>query len=138
MGLFEWIGESFNPGPIGSMDIGAKNRTFRTNGVVLLRLFFALILIGAVYYLTFSGFYELTIKNATIVSGILLAYLIIGYFVRPEPDTSNLGWLGGLMNNPFRFSDDINRFLIFLKIALLPGSFLAESLLDGLQLLCRR
>lgn len=32
-----------------------------------------------------------------------------------EPDYNNIGWLGGLIDHPFRFSNDINRNLIFIK-----------------------
>ena len=69
---------------------------------------------------------------------IPIAYCLLGFFLRPEPDTSNMGWLGGLIDNPFRYSDDINRFLLFLKIFLVPGCFFAESVADGIQLFRRK
>ncbi len=49
-----------------------------------------------------------------------------------------LGWLGGLMDHPFRYSDDINRFPIFLMIRLWPGRLIAESMIDTFLLLHAR
>ncbi|WP_266213722.1 hypothetical protein [Paraliomyxa miuraensis] len=66
-------------------------------------------------------------------SGILLAYLLVAYFIRPRPDFDNIGWLGGLIDNPFRYSDDINRFLMFLMVVLLPGRFVSDSLVELAQ-----
>ena len=42
----------------------------------------------------------------------------------------NIGWLGGLMDHPFRYSDDINRGLLGLKLILMPGRLIAESVVD--------
>lgn len=39
-------------------------------------------------------------------------------------------WLGGLIDHPFRYSDDINRLLIFLSLLLLPGRMVAMGLID--------
>ena len=50
-------------------------------------------------------------------------------------DMNNLGWAGGLFNKPFRISEDVNRFLLFLKIVLLPGRFVAESCVDVIVLI---
>jgi hypothetical protein len=47
----------------------------------------------------------------------------------------NLGWLGGLMDDPLHYSDDISRFLLFLLIVLWPGRFLASALVDLVRLI---
>ena len=41
----------------------------------------------------------------------------------------DLGWFGGLLNDPFRYRDNINRQLLFLQIVLLPGRLLAEGMM---------
>lgn len=135
MSLFEWIGESYNPGARGSIQFSGEKKTPRTNGIVLLRFLIALIIIAVIYYLVFDNICQVNLKNAAIISGVILAYCLIGYFVRPQPDTSNIGLLGGLIDHPFRYSDDINRFLIFLKIFLMPGYFLMESVINIFLLL---
>ena len=78
----------------------------------------------------------LLVRVTTSASGLVigvavsLVYLAIAAAYRPEPDTSDLGWLGGLVDNPFRFSDNINRFLLFLLIVLWPGRLVADALAD--------
>ena len=62
----------------------------------------------------------------------LTIYLGLGYMFRPKPDFENLGWFGGLMDNPFRFSDGLNRFLLSLLVLLLPARFVSTSLADML------
>ena len=55
---------------------------------------------------------------------------VASYFLHPEPDYSNLGWFGGLIDNPFRYSDDLNRGLAFLFTFLWPGRFVANALIN--------
>ena len=55
----------------------------------------------------------------------LVIYSVISFIVTPKPDYDDIGIAGGLIDNPFSYSDDINRFLIFLKILLLPGRIIA-------------
>ncbi len=127
MSLFEWMAESHNPGPQGSLGLeGASRRPPR--GDVVPRFVFALAILGAAgFFLFVTG---LAVAYPALTLGLVAAYLVISYFARPEPDTSNLGWFGGWMDNPFRFSDDVNRTLLFLKIVLLPGRFVSESVVD--------
>lgn len=65
----------------------------------------------------------------------LLAYLLVSALVVPRPDLSNLGWAGGLIDNPFRLSDDVNRFKAFWKVVLWPGRLVVTSMRDGLRAL---
>jgi len=58
-----------------------------------------------------------------------LAYVVVGTLLRPEPDLSNVGLLGGLIDHPFRLSDDVNRFLIFLLVFLWPGRVIGGGFL---------
>src|SRR5262245_20860252 len=44
-----------------------------------------------------------------IATAIMLVYTVIAFFLRPEPNTDNLGWGGGMMNDPFQTSDNVNR-----------------------------
>ncbi|MCI0693323.1 hypothetical protein L0337_15125 [candidate division KSB1 bacterium] len=128
MGIFEWFGESYNPGPAGSVEFGNRKRPKRPRYQVMARFTIALVLLGPACYLIFSNVDNANAKAIAIVLGI--AYLALGYFVHPAPDTSNLGWFGGLIDHPFRYSDDVNRFLIVLEFFLLPARFVAESIVD--------
>ncbi len=75
--------------------------------------------------------------DGLLLFGITRAYLLIAYFVLPEPDYGNMGWFGGLMDNPFRISDDLNRFLFFLRVLLIPGRFMARSIVNFFVMLSR-
>jgi len=134
MSLFEWIGESVNPGPTGSVDFEPGARPQRTRGAVLFRFVLALVLVGVAWGIVFSlaGAGLATFAYCLVIT---FAYATIGYLVRPRADRSNLGWAGGLMDDPFRYSDDINRSLLFLAILLAPGRFVGGAFLEAFRLL---
>src|SRR5436309_9513828 len=74
-------------------------------------------------------------QAAVMTAGGMLVYTGIAFFVRPEPNTDNMGWGGGMMNDPFQCSDNVNRFLWKAHCVLGPGRFTAETLLDVCTLL---
>jgi hypothetical protein len=67
---------------------------------------------------------------ATLTGGALLVYVGLAYFVRPEPNTDNMGWLGGTMDDRYQYNDDINRILWSLHCALGPGRFVSQTIVD--------
>jgi hypothetical protein len=67
--------------------------------------------------------------------GSLLIYIGVAFFFRPEANTDNIGWCGGFGNDPFQYSDNINRFLFKLHMLLGPGRFAAETMLDACALI---
>jgi len=69
-------------------------------------------------------------QAVVLVAGVMLVYTGIAFFVRPEPNTDNMGIAGGLANDPFQYSDNINRWLWNLHCLLGPGRFASETLLD--------
>lgn len=139
MSLLEYFGESANPGSVGSVDVvGTRRAPTSPPGWVLLRLAGAASLLVGAAYLVFGKLGVAgTTHNLAVAGVVALVYLVAGYALRPEPDMSNVGWCGGLIDNPFRWSDDWNRNLLFLAVVLLPGRFVAEALVDGLGLLVR-
>jgi len=74
-------------------------------------------------------------QAAAITAVGMLVYTAIAYFIRPEPNTDNLGFGGGLANDPFQYSDDVNRFLWKAHCMLGPGRFTAQTLIDLCALL---
>jgi hypothetical protein len=123
MGLFEVIGEWISPGPIGSVSVGRPAPRQRSARLVIAHAGISALALALL--LVFVGF-----PNG--VAGTLgcLLYVLAGTFLRPRPDLSNVGWLGGLIDHPFRFSDDINRFLVLLLIVLWPGGVIGTGFLD--------
>jgi hypothetical protein len=71
------------------------------------------------------------VQASAAVAGGMLIYVGIAFFFRPEANTDNMGWFGGMSNDPTQYSDNINRFLWNLHCVLGPGRFTAETLLDA-------
>lgn len=133
MGLLEWLGETCSPGPIGDVHVGRGRRKRVTRRYVLATGVLSLLLLGGSTWLMLG---REGASTWLVLVGVA-AYLVAAYFVHPKPETSNLGWLGGLVDHPFRWSDDANRLLLLLLMLLLPGRFVAESLVDLCALIWR-
>lgn len=135
MSLFEWLGESYDPGPSGETHFGPRDRGRRSRATVLIRAGICLSLLGGLGYLMHQemGIRDFADYRNTAVG--VFFYSFVAYFVHPEPDTSNMGMFGGLMDHPLRYSDDVNRFLLFFLVFLLPGRFLSESFVDLIRLI---
>jgi len=73
---------------------------------------------------------EATNTNILIFAAAMFGYGLLGHLVQPSVDTDNLGWAGGLMNNPFRFSDNIERGKLKLLIVLFPGRLIGAALFE--------
>lgn len=124
MSLFEWLGESFKPGPVGDVDAG--HQPLFTNEIKKgWAIFFMIIGLGV-----FGFFLWLVFNSGKVLWSLAFfaAYLLLSYFITPRPDSSNMGWFGGLINNPFRISDDANRLLVFFYLFLLPGKLVVFAL----------
>ena len=135
--LFEWLGESANPGPVGSVDVGGQDRSKRSRAVVIVCFLFAVAALAGWVYLVLAVFEVRSVGGLVGIGVATLLYLVLGYFVHPKADTSNLGWLGGTMDHPFRYSDDLNRALLGIMIVLLPGRFVSEGVVDMVRLIVK-
>jgi hypothetical protein len=138
MGWLEWLGESMDPRSWGSVTFGVPHDNDDVDGPsvpgVIIRFAVAAGVLTTTYYLLFAYVLPLTWKAFGITFAILLVYLLTSCLVRPEPEMDNLGWLGGLMDDPFHYSDDTSRFLLFHLIVLWPGRFLAGALVGLVRL----
>ena len=130
MSLFEWLWEGANPGPIGGVEVGGQDRSDRSRAMVIVSFLFAAGGLAGWAYLVLAVFEVRSVAGLAGIGSATLAYLVLGYFVHPRADMSNVGWAGGLMDNPFRYSDDLNRLLLTVMIVLLPGRFIAEAMVD--------
>jgi hypothetical protein len=118
----------FEPGPVGTVEGGARKRETRSRTEIVVRFVLAAVLLAL--WLNFLLGNLRPGSSILVRLSVTAIYLLIAYAVHPVADTSNLGWFGGLMNNPFRFSDNINRLLVFLMIFLWPGRLVSESFVD--------
>ena len=58
-----------------------------------------------------------------------LIYLALSWLLSPRPDIENLGYFGGLVQGPFNYEHSINRFLLLLGLALVPGKITLAAVL---------
>ncbi len=56
-----------------------------------------------------------------IYGGAWAVMLLIAWLVEFVPDMDNIGWFGGMMDNPFSYRDDYNRTLLQLKWFFMPA-----------------
>lgn len=124
MRLFEWLGEFFTPGPVGDIDTSRQPLFDRgiKNGWAIFSLLIGFGLSAFVIFLIGTA------DNKLFALGCFALYLLLSYLLTPKPDASNLGWLGGLINNPFRISDDANRLLVLFYLFLLPGKLIVYAI----------
>jgi hypothetical protein len=103
--------------------------------LVLGKLAMVLFVVGFAYALALRHIDWPAWKISAVYFGVLLAYCGIAYLVRPNPNDMNMGWGGGLINDPTQYSDNINRGLRDLECVLQPGQLAVESFFD-LLILC--
>lgn len=136
MSLFEWLGESFNPGNIGTLKNEKPKLIKIPRYQVIFKFSVSFIIIIYILFSSINNSQNFLDFAYTLL--ILLIYLLLGFFIAPKPDYNNIGFLGGLIDHPFRFSDDINRFLFFVKLILLPARFASVSIRDFYVLIKNR
>lgn len=133
MGLFEWIGEHYNPGPTGSIDFKANQQPQGPPPHINLRFLVAAGLFSAVQYGFAAAGYLADFSQLLLAEGCLAAYLGMAYFIRVRPNFDNTGWVPFLINHPFRISDNFNRLLVFLWVIFAPGKFIAQAIVHFYQ-----
>lgn len=132
MSFLEWFLKPANPGPVGSLEVNSPEPDDDEppkKWLIWLAIIAGLILVGIGLCWTFYDFLYTTGWHISLKLCALGLYMLISHSVTARPDYTNVGWLGGLMDNPFRISDDYNRLLIYLQALLLPGKLMAYSLI---------
>lgn len=131
MGLWEFIGEAIRPGKVGTFTI-KKGKEEKRIGRLIVKTILSTAMVALLYYLIFGISFHL--KGGLEFAAALLLYSAVGYFILPEPEYSNVGWFGGFMNNPFKLSDNANRFLVFLVIILMPGRLISTTIVSWIDI----
>lgn len=128
---YELVGEQSHPQNRGQVRLNTFYETRKKPWWLVLLKLSALVVMFAVGYLLLLPLVPLPMwKSVTVVTGIILVYTGLAFFVRPEPNFDNMGFVGGLMNDPTQYSDNLNRALWKAHCLLGPGRFFAETLLD--------
>jgi hypothetical protein len=131
MGLMEFIGETIRPGKIGTVDM-KKGKKEKRIGILIIKTILSIAIVTFIYYMTIGLSFHL--KESLLFIAILTAYCIVGYFISPKPDYSNVGWFGGVFDNPFKISDDANRILFLSMLILMPGSLISSTIVSWITL----
>jgi hypothetical protein len=135
MGMLEWIFEPMNPGPRGTIETGTGRQAPPAPPTIWVRFIVTVLILGALSFLFFYYISPFLLCSGWLFLIFLAGYLIAALLIDPKPDMSNLGWAGGMIDNPLRYSDDINRMLLSLKIFLFPGRFFSLSILWWIKLM---
>jgi len=132
MSFIEWFLEPANPGPVGKLGINLPESDDDDKPprkwLIWLTVIVGLLLFGVGLYWVFQDLFYEKARSILLKSGSFVLYILAGHFVTSRPDYTNVGWLGGVMDNPFRISDDYNRWLVLIEVVLLPGKLIAYSL----------
>ena len=130
MSIFEIIGELVNPGPVGSIDFKDERKDPRKKFITV-RFVISMLILGFAEYMFIvkTGAY-IDLVYVLKVNVIISLYLLIAYRLRVKADSRNMGWVPFLIDNPFRISDDFNRFLAILNVLFLPGKYISRSIVD--------
>ncbi len=130
MFFYEYWCEQYDPQPVGHVEVNTEHVAQRSVVVVFFKLIAASLMAAGLFWLPFH-FLPLTgWHSVAVAAGIALIYVGLAFFFVPEANGDNMGWLGGLINDPFHYSDDWNRTLQFWHGVLGPGRFIAGTLLD--------
>lgn len=131
MGLIEFIGELIRPGKIGTVDI-TKRKKEKHLGMLIAKTILSIAIVTVVYYLIYGISFHIT--EVLLFITVMALYSAAGYFILPKPDYSNMGWFGGIFDNPFKISDDVNRMLVFVMIILMPGRLISTTVLSWIYI----
>ncbi len=131
VGWYEVMGERTDPKDAGKVRINTFYETQKKPlWLILLKLsgLFAMVAVG--FALLLPSVPLPLWQSIALASGCMLIYVGIAFFVRPEPNGDNMGFLGGMFNDPTHYSDNISRALWNAHCFLGPGRFVVETILD--------
>jgi hypothetical protein len=129
----EYAHEHHKRDTVGTIEINDQYVTRRKPAwLVLLKVLGLAVMIAAGVGLAYPSLRQVLppLQSAAVIAGVILIYSGLAFFFRPEPCMENLGYCGGLANDPFKYSDNLNRGLWDLHVWLGPGRFASETLLD--------
>lgn len=132
MSIFEIIGEDQDPGDLGSVKVRPPEAEGGSVGEVATRAVVAFVILAIVG--TAAVRMARGVDGTLLPLGALVVYLLLCTVFSPEPDGDNLGMLGGAVDNPVRWSDDVNRGLLGLAVLAAPGRWMVAALIEGVQL----
>jgi hypothetical protein len=136
VGWYEYVGEQTDPKPIGRVRLNTFYETRKKPLWLILVKMVGMLVMCLLGIAMLLPLIPLPLwQSLALVGGGILIYVGIAFFVRPEPNGDNMGWLGGFFNDPTHYSDNVNRALFSAHCLLGPGRFICETILDVCTLL---
>ena len=132
VGWYEIVGERTSPQKVGTVRLNTFYETRKKPlWLVALKVLGMCAMFAVGYALLLLPVIPLPLwKSVVLISGVMLIYVGVAFFVRPEPNGENMGFVGGLFNDPTQYSDNVNRALWNAHCLLGPGRFISETILD--------
>lgn len=128
MSLWEHLEEQLEPGPVGDFELGPPPHEPRPRRHVLVRGILGLAMVAVPLVLASLATPSSVGTVAWVAAGLEL-YLAVAYYVRPRPAAFDTRWRA-VIENPFRFTDDLNWMLWFLGVVLRPGRFASTAIVE--------
>ncbi|TWT30029.1 hypothetical protein [Blastopirellula retiformator] len=124
------------PSDCGTIEVNTTYVRQTSVAVVLFKSITSLAMLGGMGYWAFH--WQITqlllpsgaFSKLAIIVGVEMMYVAIAFLFVPRPNYNNVGFLGGLVNNPWKYSDNYNRSLRTWRILLGPGRFISSAILD--------
>jgi len=135
MGILEYLFEKNNPGKVGNVQKNKQSIEHVSIPLLLFKLFVSTFIVYILFYITVLQNYNYIYTPIFII--IIFAYCLLSYKFIPRPDKSNLGLFGGMIDHPFRYTDDLNRMLIVLLVLMYPGRFISITVIQTLMIVKR-
>jgi hypothetical protein len=123
---------------VGTIEVNTTYVTRRKPAwLVLLKLLGLALMVAVAVGIAYPSLRQVLppLQSVAIIAGVILIYAGLAFFFKPEACVENLGFHGGVYDDPFKVSDNINRGLMDLNFYLGPGRFASETLLDTCVLL---
>jgi len=126
MSLLEFFGDN-NSEDVGSIETIKHKNEISLTPIIITKGIIGIGLLGlSEWGIMVSGY-------PVLLNILLIIYLVIAYNVDPKPRMDKLGLLGGLVDHPFKYTDDINRTMLFFKIILFPGKIIGTSIIGVIK-----
>ena len=134
MSIFEWFFERNNPGPTGTVETYHHKLYWPRIWILIAGTAALMAFLFFIYCVPLNHLETFEIGNACLGILFSIAYLVTSYYVYVKPDYNNMGFLG-FIDNPFKYTDDVNRFMLFFQALLLPGKIISIPIVNMFSLL---
>ncbi|WP_025143440.1 hypothetical protein [Pedobacter jeongneungensis] len=134
MSIFEWFFERNNPGPTGTVETYHHKLYWPRIWILIAGTAALIAFLFFIYCVPLNRLEAFEIGNACLGTLFSIAYLVASYYIYVKPDYNNMGFLG-FIDNPFKYTDDVNRFMLFFQAILLPGKIISIPIVNMFSLL---